>query len=263
MITVTAGSLFGATPTFGFVRPNACHGQRRRLFGHQSFTNNDHEDDVYSLLSHTLTRRIFMADDPEAARLEILNQRIVDDLDLEISKTTVQPSPIAGQGLFATMDCRPGDILTCYPGDGVIQTPDPENEDSWLIQWGKHITDPEDRSRTTMKDLSETMRGYILYMDQEHSIVGLSHYKDDTNNVSSCYLGHLVNDGATTCPTCPADLEAYVQESHAACNARHEGMSGDCHMVTVAIRDIKAGEEIFVTYGAEYWMQQSSYDANG
>eukprot|EP00977_Amphora_coffeiformis_P008989 scaffold2033_cov164-Amphora_coffeaeformis.AAC.28 len=254
----TCYSLFGSTPMLGFVRPNACRGRRRprRRCLCQLSTTNYHEDDAYSLLSDTLTRRIFMAEDPEVTRLEILNQRIVDDLDLKISKTTVQPSPIAGRGLFATVDCQPGDILTCYPGDGVIQTLDPEDEESWSIVWGNHITAPEDRSRTTMKDLSETIRGYILYMDQEHSIVGLPHY--DTN---PSYLGHFSNDGATCPPTCPAEVEAYVQESNAACNARHEGVSGDCHMVTVATRTISAGDEIFVTYGAEYWMQQASYNA--
>ena len=233
-------SLVGST--FGFVRPNPNH-RRVRCFRQQT-----DDEDAYSFLSDTLTRRVLMAEDSEATRLEILNQRLVDDL--EISKTTVQPSPIAGRGLFATVDCQQGDILTCYPGDGIIRTPDPENPEGWSISWGDHIA-PEDRQ--TMKDLSESIRGYILYMDNEHSILGLPQYDDDPT-----YLGHFTNDGAK-CPTCQAELAAYATESNEVRNAMHQGMSGDCHMVTVATRDIAAGEEIFVTYGAEYWMEQASY----
>jgi len=230
--------------------------RRQRYFFSRSSVDDCEKKDVYSLLSDALTRRIFMADDPEVTRLEILNRRIMDDLDLRISKTTIKPSPIAGRGLFATVDCKPGEILTCYPGDGIIRTPDPENEKSWSIQWGDHVIAPEDRSRT-MKDLSITMRGYILYMDDGHSIIGLPRYDDDTS-----YLGHFANDGAKY-PTCSTEIEAYVEESNATCNARHQGISGDCHMVTMSTRHIKAGDEIFVTYGAEYWIQQTSYNVDG
>jgi len=69
------------------------------------------------------------------------------------------------------------------------------------------------------------------------------------------YLGHFANDGIQIPPTCETELAPYVIQSSNTANAVHQPCEG-CHMVTIATRDIHAGEEIFVSYGPEYWIEQ-------
>ena len=71
------------------------------------------------------------------------------------------------------------------------------------------------------------------------------------------YLGHFANDGAVA-PLCESELAAYVIESADKANAVHQECQG-CHMVTVATKDIKTGNEVLVTYGPEYWRQQPAF----
>lgn len=204
--------------------------------------------DTVDSLSDTLTRRLLTSEDPTQTRLLFLNSRLGN---LSISRTTVGPSTIAGRGLFAAVDCRKGDLLTCYPGDGLIFTPEAAG---WSMQWGSHV---QKADRKTVNDLADSMFGYILFVDDDYGILGLADYDDNPN-----YLGHFANDGATTLPTCEADLAPYVLDSNSVRNAMHQGISGDCHMITVATRDIGKGEEIFVTYGPEYWREQPSFVGN-
>jgi len=77
-------------------------------------------------------------------------------------------------------------------------------------------------------------------------------------NDDPTYLGHFANDGAQHPPTCESELAAYMIESTDKANAIHQPLE-DCHMITTATRDLKAGDEIFVTYGPDYWREQASF----
>ena len=51
------------------------------------------------------------------------------------------------------------------------------------------------------------------------------------------------------------NIAAYVLTSIEIANAMHRSIDEEgSHIVTVATRDIQAGEEIFVTYGPDYWL---------
>lgn len=92
---------------------------------------------------------------------------------------------------------------------------------------------------------------------------GHPHLDDDP-----AYRGHYANDGggylalegAASSTGAELGLEKriaeYVLESSDAANAMHGPFLGDGlpHVVTVATRDIKAGEEVLVTYGPDYWL---------
>lgn len=104
-----------------------------------------------------------------------------------------------------------------------------------------------------MEDLPESMFGYILFVDEDYGILGLP--KFDNN---PAYMGHFANDGANM-PKRESELASYVLESNAIRNAMHQGISGDSHMVTVATCNIAAGDEIFVTYGPDYWREQPTF----
>jgi hypothetical protein len=68
------------------------------------------------------------------------------------------------------------------------------------------------------------------------------------------YAGHLCNDGARLIEGGEASVASYVLSSNAKHNAMHTDIEG-LHIATVATRPIKAGDEILVTYGPDYWLE--------
>ena len=178
----------------------------------------------------------------ELLRMRILNRRL-GGLDLRSAR--VGPSTVrgAGRGLFAARDCEEGDLLTCYPGDALVLF------DINATIWGEHVDDAHDRSRVDQQYMLRAVR-------DDWGIVALPGLLEEKDPGS--YLGHFANDGVGSAPTRESDLSSYVLESFDRANAIHQDFEG-CHMVTVATRDIKKGEEIFVTYGPEYWMEQESF----
>lgn len=168
-------------------------------------------------------------------------------LPLKIRNTQSGPSRVdnAGRGLFATRDCQKGEVLTCYPGDVLLRSASHENTD---IFWGAHV---EDRLQMDDRSLENTMAAYALQVSELYAIIGLPFMDQDT-----AYLGHFANDGARP-PQCESQISTYVLESNDMANAMHQSLE-DCHVVTVATRDIVKSEEILVTYGPEYWMEHST-----
>ena len=77
-------------------------------------------------------------------------------------------------------------------------------------------------------------------------------------DLNSAYAGHYANDGAGIDEYSDMDIKeelgmedniaAYERKSEQMRNARHQPFRGNnAHMVTVAMKDIKKGEEILVT----------------
>jgi hypothetical protein len=124
------------------------------------------------------------------------------------------------------------------------------------ILWGDHVMQQQQVQNITSMDQQYMLRA----VSDEWGIVALPDLVvvGGHNNDPGAYLGHFANDGVQTPPRCEADLSLYVLESNDRANAVHRPLE-DCHMVTVATRDIQKGEEIFVTYGPEYWMEQPSF----
>ena len=182
------------------------------------------------------------------ARESLLCTRCVAGL----SKVRVGPSTIqgAGDGVFATTDIAEDEIITCYPGDAVmarvagdgIQS---ERGRDRVTIWGMHVP-AELRAQSNID-----MEAYGLTVDMTYSIVGMPTLQDDPS-----YVGHLINDGAQLCglggPEIGMMLPAYLEQTKRRRNAGHRTLEG-CHTVTFATRDIAAGEELYVTYGATYW----------
>ena len=189
----------------------------------------------------------------EIAREALLTARLVTNL----CKVRLAPSTIrgAGDGLFAAVDIEEGEIITCYPADALMALPpgadaaaSSSGARSRLTIWGQHVP-ADDRVQST-----EEMEAYALSIDAIYSVVGLSSMRDDM-----AYVGHLANDGARLeglgGPDMRLLLPAYMQASQRRANAGHETVEG-CHTLTIATRDVTAGEEIFVTYGPKYWMNK-------
>jgi hypothetical protein len=150
--------------------------------------------------------------------------------------------------------------------------PDSDEEEEWdfdeTIIWGSHV-DEEDRledSVVTLKDESvkeysnPSLTHYTLEVCEKYSIMGMP-----SLDSYPAYHGHFANDGAghfarkkmDSVTNIEEEIAAYVNESIESSNAKHENVDG-LHMVTVATKDIKEGDEILVTYGVDYWMEHST-----
>lgn len=152
-------------------------------------------------------------------------------------KSAESKVPGAGRGLFAATDIKKGELITCYPGDILLQP-------NGLLGVPEYLEKDEKLLRTLLFKYSVgSIRDGI-------AVMGLPEKVDDM-----AYAGHLINDGAKP-PTNEAELERYVQESEHCRNVEHCPLE-NIHMVTIALRDIKAGEELLVSYGPVYWMDHA------
>lgn len=150
-----------------------------------------------------------------------------------------------------------------------------------ICLWGAHVplADRWDEDRVfDGTESSSPLTAYAVSVDDHYSIMGHPEFDDNP-----AYFGHFANDGAgefgfeepNSQNNVRAALElgldtgdeeglgvedniaAYVLRSLEVSNAMHRSLIDQLHVVTVATRDIEAGEEIFVTYGPDYWVENS------
>lgn len=193
----------------------------------------------------------------QSCRLSLLRTRL-DNLTL--NRTKLGPSTIvnAGRGLFCACDSNEGDLLTCYPGDALVTAPGPATDGSaadgasgrteYAVLWGEHVR-PSDRTEGRLRE-------YMLHARDDRGVMGLPSIDADAG-----YLGHFVNDGGRLLSQ--GGFTDYLLESFESANARWDDVQDGSHMVLIATRDLVEGEEIFVTYGPEYWMEQPDFVDDG
>ncbi|KAL9189637.1 hypothetical protein ACHAXT_009312 [Thalassiosira profunda] len=188
----------------------------------------------------------------------------------------------AGKGLFATESIAKGEVITCYPGDALLYempSSDGGNDDAdedeevcdeeedyveEMVLWGNHVPSKDVWDEDTVFDGNEScppLTSYAVACGDWYSVMGHPALDDDP-----AYFGHFANDGAGHLASEAANAEMgveegiarYVLQSQDAANAMHKPVDESrLHVVTVATRDIKQGEEVLVTYGPDYWMCSS------
>jgi hypothetical protein len=147
-----------------------------------------------------------------------------------------------------------------------------DEEEEWgfdeTIIWGSHVEE-EDRLDDTIvlqddvfmsESSNPSLTHYALEVCDKYSIMGMP-----SLDSYPAYHGHFANDGAghfankkmDASTSIEEEMAAYVNQSIKTSNAKHENVDG-LHMVTVATKNIKKGDEIFVTYGFDYWMEHSA-----
>ena len=224
------------------------------------------------------------------ARETLLTTRL---LNISLNRARIDNSRIdgAGHGLFAMEDIAKGEIITCYPGDALLceysyegddevcddeECYDEDSSEEFIheVIWGEHVPMKERMEEGAVfdgiKELSiPPLTSYSVSLDDVCSILGLPALDKD-----SAYYGHFANDGAAhlflsgngVSVHAEAIISAYGLESVALSNAEHKPLDttggsfalGGLHIVTVATKNIKEGEEILVTYGHDYWMIHES-----
>lgn len=204
----------------------------------------------------------------EYSRQSMLKRRI-PNLDIgnkiQIGASTI---PSGGRGLFSTRPIQAGEVITCYPGDALVVTMS-ENDDednnlaAYSLVWGSHVppkfqfadafelwttSTSQDTSASSDDDYYSPWTGYVVQVCDTYSVLGLPHLDTDVT-----YAGHFANDSCLALS--PKDLSRYVLKSQERANAQHQQVMG-LHVATVATRAMEPGEEIFVTYGPDYWRDQ-------
>ena len=141
---------------------------------------------------------------------------------------------------------------------------DEEMEVDEMILWGRHVESDDRWDEDVVFDGDETnppLTSTAVYLDETYAIMG---HPDLVDNPA--YAGHLANDGAGHLAFVKQSekdessveemISEYILGSLEVANAMHRplGGAGQYHTVTVATRDVEKGEEIFVTYGPDFWL---------
>ena len=179
--------------------------------------------------------------------------------NLPLNRCRVAKSNIAGagNGVFACRDIVQGELVTLYPGDAVkIQDDDDsstqnggDDGEAAELLWAVEAADGSRRR----PDASMLERA----KDYEREVASgsaLSVLGDPARAEDPAYLGHMINDGVT----CDRNAlrATYLTEAAIVCNVHHFAPGGACHVAVVATRDIAAGEELFMSYGSNYWLSR-------
>jgi hypothetical protein len=166
-----------------------------------------------------------------------------------------------------------------------------DEEETTYCLWGVHVSLEYTLDEDAVfdgTDTSQPLTSTAVAVDGEYSIMGC-----DLDCINPAYSGHYANDGAGHLalekPNSQRNKEAaielgldwldsddtdddndddeeeevgveeniaaYVLKSLEVANAMHRSVDkNNSHIATVATRDIKKGEEVFVTYGPDYWL---------
>lgn len=169
-------------------------------------------------------------------------------MPFSLDKVTLKPSNIHGRGVFAKIQIKKGDIITLYPCHVLDIIPNADrhlpnhvvlsvNSDPINNRFGK---DWNRRDHLALYD-------YSFSYDDVHSLVGHPQIDDNPS-----YLGHFINDAAK--PTSdPRSHSIYEIVSQSKMNCLFVPMKGYM-VVSVALRDIDIGEELYASYGIGYWL---------
>lgn len=157
------------------------------------------------------------------------------EVELPPLRVEVKPSPVHGRGVFTTEDVSKGSKLCMYDG--------------------------EDMSKSEHKARGEDL-SYVMSHPGNPSIVrvGFQQEKDPFG------VGQFINDFAclniadrldikpTTFRDCENYVRVYQERSYNGANVSFQLAEG--HFWLYATKDIRRGDELFLKYGADYWLYQ-------
>ena len=168
-----------------------------------------------------------------------------------------RPSPIAGNGVFAARAIPKEVVVTLYPADMIVRREREvllfgSDDDTPEKQWG------EDR----LLPICDT---YGYHLRDALKIIGLPSKIGDQR-----LLGHMMNDACgedffhgvpleeLRDPLVMRDLlTKYFSHSRRNLNCRFKSDEKSLILSIISLRELRPGEELFVTYGLEYWFSKN------
>lgn len=196
-----------------------------------------------------------------AIRYEPFLSMLVDESKTDSDvRCRVGPSPIHGSGLFAVRDIRCGEVITHYPSHGFVvsKSGTPNSIGGERLVFGAMIIDAPlpNAKRTQLRSPTELDRKtYHFAVQPDVDIIGYPEMTD-----AHLLLAHMANDAVTTSDTVE-NSASEIRYTHAALatnNASFDQITPGL-VSMIATRDIRAEEEITVTYGYRYWVSNNRF----
>ncbi len=149
-----------------------------------------------------------------------------DEMPVEVKESGLEGG---GMGLFATKDIEKGGFITTYPVHFILAY----NEEKKGLEFAccNDLFPDVKKAHDELK----TYNDYAMGIKEGFTILGCPKYTQDSRLV-----GHMIND------LCYDGTEDYKTEN---CNCEYHFMD------VIANKDIKAGEELSVKYGKDYWFK--------
>lgn len=167
-------------------------------------------------------------------------------LPFGLDSVIAKPSKIHGFGVFSKRNILKDELMTFYPADFIECSP---NKDRHVL--GNYVLSYRsirfEKRFGVVFNAEVRDNDYAYCINQTYTIIGEKTFNNDPN-----YLGHLINDSAKSNSTEESD-KIYTVISSKKANCKFYNLDGGLHVAIIATKDIKKGEELFVTYGAPYW----------
>ena len=238
----------------GFIRSFHTDGRTGSSSVHASIVNVDGGMTFAELNAHLLDQWRCLVEQEDDVRLphgcdkrSSISRRLyasrLTNIHINSCATGESSLPGAGRGVFACQPITAGSVATLYPGDALRLSQAGLDQDiAWTLTDG--LLQPASaellaRARDYEMEVCSTAAG------------DLSQFGDPARADEPAYLGHMINDGAIC--TSESLRAEYKRKSHALRNVEQVDLAG-CHTAIIATRDIQAGEELLLTYGANYWI---------
>jgi len=163
-----------------------------------------------------------------------LNLKLLSRIDPNIRMNLVElkPSKIDRMGVFARRPIKEGDLITLFPVNFYYFTGDGE----------------EKSGRVSTYDISNNFNhsAYSIHLNKNIACVG-----DPNKKNCGAYLGHFINDGFKMKND---NVKKYLRISLDRRNCRIDvDIDVPIFIKVIATKDINVGEEVFLSYGVEYW----------
>lgn len=179
--------------------------------------------------------------------LQIIKEKIMTrKLPFNIDKVCIKQSKIHGNGLFAKVNIKEGDIITFYPGDILQYYPDKNRSKDGHKVGNITYNHMNNELSSIYEKNKDYYNCYGFDINDSYSIIGFPEINDNPS-----YLGHICNDGARSHNE--KDKEIYMKVTLIKSNATFHVIC-DCIVAVVAVKDINIDEEILVPYTPGYWM---------
>jgi len=170
-----------------------------------------------------------------------------------MDKVRVSPSSTHGSGVFATRIIRKGEKITQYPEDLVFEN-DRQGR-GYKVIGCPHGTDYIKAKVAIFEADDDQLLNYLQHVKNDIHVYG------DPSIHSPKACAHLINDAVKLdkidCNPAVENIgkgfHAYLLQSVTRLNCMIETIKGKCW--AVATRDIQDGDELFTSYGYQYWIK--------
>jgi len=175
--------------------------------------------------------------------IDVLKQSLMNNMTFnKLDVVEVRKSKVHGNGVFAKQNIKKDEILTFYPIDILKLKVD---DDSCIATFSKRYLNKYGAV------YDDRFTDYQYRMPDNNLIIGCPDFTDNNN-----FIGHIINDISKHNKTSKS-IKKYKNDIKK-CNAiLYNCSDNNLYVPVLASRDIIQNEEIFVSYGVQYWDTRS------